>query len=795
MKNKKKIIILGAGPAGLITGWLLSKKNWDVTIIEKQNMVGGMCRSWKWGKYILDTGPHIFHTNDNKLWKFWNKSFGKLLHHGKYYSKNVLGRNFDEFYHYPLSIDSIKKYPKFLKKKIFDELRLVKKKNIKTTNFFEHIKGQVGETLTKMFFKNYPEKVWGISVEKMTSDWAPKRIKLTNKTGPFFIKEHTAVGKYGTGKIYEFMKKDLIKKGGKIKLKHEIEGLDQKENELTNIKIKNKKDILLDRDTLILSTLPITLTSRFLGYKSDLKFRGIRSIYISVNKKRVLPKKMNWLYYSSKDVLFNRISEPKTMSPYLADNKTTYLCAEITYSKNDDVDKLTLKDIKKIITRNLIKTNLVKENEIIDISENKEDFVYPVQFIDYKYELSKTKFFVSRFNQLYSLGTGGEFEYSDSQILFHKSMDLVNILNSKNFMQDNVKKMKVTKKLNEKVKLGKKYVGNNHPTYIIAEAGLNHNGSLDLAKKLVDEAKKARCDAIKFQSFQAQKRVSKITKSAKYAEKADGLQEDIYEMFKRLELSFNEQKKLFNYARNKKVEIFSTPFDENDVELLEKLNVNFYKIASVDIVNIPLIKKIGYTKKPLIISTGMSDLSIVEDAIKAFKETGNKNLILLHCLSSYPANENEVNLKAIKTLKNNFNIPVGLSDHFPGIEISLMSIGLGSNIIERHFTLDKSFEGPDHILSSEPKEMAKLVKFAHSSENILGTGEKIIQPSEYFVINTQRKSIYAKRDIKKGEKLNNNNLTIKGPGGGLLPKYLEMLKNRTVNKFILKDTPITWEDV
>ena len=130
MKNKKKIIILGAGPAGLITGWLLSKKNWDVTIIEKQNMVGGMCRSWKWGKYILDTGPHIFHTNDNKLWNFWNKSFGKLLHHGKYYSKNVLGRNFDEFYHYPLSTDSIKKYPKFLKKKIFDELRLVKKKNI-----------------------------------------------------------------------------------------------------------------------------------------------------------------------------------------------------------------------------------------------------------------------------------------------------------------------------------------------------------------------------------------------------------------------------------------------------------------------------------------------------------------------------------------------------------------------------------------------------------------------------------------------------------------------------------------
>ena len=148
-----------------------------------------------------------------------------------------------------------------------------------------------------------------------------------------------------------------------------------------------------------------------------------------------------------------------------------------------------------------------------------------------------------------------------------------------------------------------------------------------------------------------------------------------------------------------------------------------------------------------------------------------------------------------KTLKKSFKVPVGLSDHFPGIEISLMAIGLGCNIIERHFTLDKSYEGPDHLLSSEPKEMEKLVNFAHNSEKILGTGEKIIQPSEYFVINTQRKSIYAKRNIKKGEKLNTKNLTIKGPGGGLLPKYMEMIINRPVKKLIIKDTPITWEDI
>ena len=795
MDKNKKAIILGAGPSGIITGWLLSKRGWKVKILEKQNIVGGMCRSWKWKKYILDTGPHIFHTPDKKLWDFWNKNFGKLLHKGQYWSKNVLE---DKLYHYPLSRESISKYPKNLKLKIFKELKELKELNSKkekSTNFFDHIKNQLGATLAKMYFKNYPEKVWGIDVNEMTADWAPKRIKLTDKSSPFFVNEYTAVGKYGTGPIYNYLKDEILRKDGRVFLNTEVKGFEYQDTQLKKIKISKNKSIDIDENTLIISTLPITLTANLLGYKSKLKFRGIRSIYISVNKKRVLPKNVNWLYYPAKDLIFNRISEPKTMSPFLSDSKTTYLCAEITYSKNDKIDKINFKDIKKIISDDLIKTKLVKKNEILNFSENKEDFVYPVQFTDYKYELSKTNFFVGRFDRLYSLGTGGDFEYSDSQILFHKSMDLVDIIDSKILMQDNLKKNNISYKLNEKVKLGKKYVGNSFSTYVIAEAGLNHNGSFELGKKLIDEAKKTNCDAIKFQTFKASSRVSKITKSAKYVEKADGLQESIYEMFDRLSLTHKEQKKLFQYAKKKKIEIFSTPFNLDDVDFLEKLKVNFYKVASVDIVNLPLIKKIGYTGKPLILSTGMSNLSIVEDAINAFKETGNKNLVLLHCLSSYPANENEVNLKAINTLKNSFNIPVGLSDHFPGIEVSLMSVGLGCNIIERHFTLDKTFEGPDHILSSEPKEMEKLVRFCHGSEKILGTGEKKIQPSEYFVINTQRKSIHAKRDIKKGEILNKNNMIIKGPGGGLLPKYFELAINRIVKKNILKDTPIKWEDI
>ena len=266
-------------------------------------------------------------------------------------------------------------------------------------------------------------------------------------------------------------------------------------------------------------------------------------------------------------------------------------------------------------------------------------------------------------------------------------------------------------------------------------------------------------------------------------------------MFKRLSFNFKDTQKIFNYAKKRNIEIFSTPFDLKSVDYLEKLNVKFYKIASVDLVNLPLLQKVAKTKKPVILSTGMSNLANIEDAVEVFKKNGNKNLILLHCLSAYPANKNEMNLKAILTLKRNFNVPVGLSDHYPSEEISLMSIGLGANIIERHFTLSKSFEGPDHILSSEPSEMKKLVDFAKNSNHILGDGMKIIQQSEYPTINSQRKSLYASKDIQVGEKITSKNLTVKGPGGGILPKYIDIVINRKTKKKILEDHPITWEDI
>ena len=793
--KKNKVIILGAGPVGLVTGWLMSEKGWSVEIYELKNTIGGMCRTWKWKDFYVDTGPHIFHTDNLKMWNFWKDVFGDELIKGEYWAKNVIGDNFDNFIDYPLSNEAIKKLSLDDQKKIKKELKNSNNNRSFAKNFKEQVAYQVGPTLQSLFFEGYTKKLWGIDTTEMTADWAPKRIKFTNKSTPFFVNEFTGVGKYGTGSLYEIIKKKIIKNNGKVFLNHKVIKIKHIKNTINKITFDNQKSITVNKENIIISSLPITLTARLLGYKSNLKFRGVRSVYVALKKDRCFKKGYNWLYFSDPKIIFNRVTEPKTMSKFLCKKNKTYLCVEIAYSKNDHIDQLSEKIISQRVISDLIKTKIIKKNDLISTSENKEDFVYPVQFKDYKYQLSQSKSDISQFNQLYSMGTGGDFDYADSQILFHKSIDLANILTNKFSINTNVKKQTVSTELNFEVKLGSKYVGDNQSAFIIAEAGLNHNGDLNIAKKLIDEAIDCGCDAIKFQSFNSNSRVSSKVKSANYAEKADGLREDINEMFNRLRLDKSFHEKIFNYARKKKILIFSTPFDEDSVDLLEKFNVPFYKIASVDAVNLPLIVKVGKTQKPLILSTGMCDISNVQDAIEAFKSTGNNNLILLHCISSYPANENEMNLNAITTLKQMYKIPVGLSDHFPGNEITMMALGVGANIIERHFTLDKNLEGPDHILSSEPEEMKKIVKFCHSSKKIFGSGEKKIQPSEYEVINSQRKSLYAKIDIRKGEILSNKNICVKGPAGGILPKYLDILIGKKSKNTISKDSPITWENI
>ena len=813
MNKKNSALILGAGPTGLITAWKLLQEGWDVKIIEKNSNVGGLCRSWKKNNFILDTGPHIFHTPDENLKKFWQKNFGDLLTEGKFWCKNVQGKNFEKFYDYPLSKESLNLFETKLKNKIKKELKFCNKndKRSKAKSYKEYIDSFIGPTLRKMFFEKYPEKIWGISTKKMTPDWAPNRIKFRDKILPFYHEEYVAVGKYGTGSIYERIRDKIILLGGKIKLQEEVIGLKNKFNKISEIHT-NKKKYVLKKNEILISTLPINLTSKFLGKSNNLKYRGICSVYLFYKKKNILPKNIHWLYFDSKKLLFNRITENKKLSKYLTPKNSSFLTLEITYSQGDKFSKTDPNIIIEKVKKQIELTHLVNNKDLIDVDINYEPFVYPVQFNDYKMEVAKIKSFVESFDNLFSIGAGGEFNYADSQILFHKSFDLVNSLANKysDFIHETKKYNSTT--LNKVVKIENKPVGKNNKPFIIAEAGLNHNGSLEVAKKLIDLAKKSNCDAIKFQSFLPNTRVSKFVKTEKYVEKIIGTQESIGEFFERLSLNFNKQKKIFSYAKKRNIMIFSTPFDFKSVDFLNNLDVPAFKIASADLVNIPLIRYVARTKKPIIISTGMSKISEIDDAVEAVKSEGNNNLILLHCNSSYPSTYAEMNLKFIETLKQMYGVPVGLSDHTQDLLASKTSILRGADIIEKHFTLDKKMEGPDHILSANFKEMKELVnfkkyhcmwdswinknkKFKKDIDLLLGDGIKKIQPNEYLTINSQKKSLYAQKNIKKGQKFTEKNISIKGPVLGLMPKYFDLLIGKTCRSNLKIDQPITWDDI
>ena len=532
-------------------------------------------------------------------------------------------------------------------------------------------------------------------------------------------------------------------------------------------------------------------------------------------KNEILPKNHHWLYFDSDRLLFNRITENKKLSKFVAPKNKSFLTAEITYSLGDKFSKMKPEIIMKKVKDQIGVTGIVDNKYLIGTSINYEPFVYPVQFADYKSEVARIKSYVESFDNLFSIGAGGEFNYADSQILFHKSFDLVNsLINRYNDLTYETKNIN-TVNLNSHLKIGNRLIGQGQKTFIVAEAGLNHNGSFEIAKKLIDNAKKINCDAIKFQSFLPNSRVSKFVKSEKYAEKIIGTQESISELFQRLSLNFKTQRKIFNYANKKKIMIFSTPFDFESADFLDKLGVAAFKIASVDLVNIPLIEHVAKKLKPVIISTGMSNISEIDDAVEAVKSTGNKNLILLHCNSSYPSTYAEVNLKFMDTLRKMYNIPVGFSDHTTDILSSKVAISRAANVVERHFTLNKKMEGPDHILSSDKSEMQELIKFKkffnkweewkkinyrnkkirESIDLILGDGIKKIQPNEYITINSQKKCLYAKNKIRKGQIINLKNLEVKGPAGGILPKYINIIIGRKAKKEILLGYPILWESI
>jgi len=308
--------------------------------------------------------------------------------------------------------------------------------------------------------------------------------------------------------------------------------------------------------------------------------------------------------------------------------------------------------------------------------------------------------------------------------------------------------------------------------FIIAEAGVNHNGSIEIAKKLIDVAVEARVDAIKFQTFKAERLVSKNAKKAKYQQdNMNSSDNNQFNMLKKLELDIDKHCELIEYCSSKNIMFLSTPFDHDSIDMLNKLNLPIFKIPSGEITNLPYLRHIGGLKKKIILSTGMSDIGEVEDALDILIQAGTskENITVLHANTMYPTPMEDVNLRAMLTIGNTFDIAFGYSDHTLGIEVPIASVALGATCIEKHFTLDKTMEGPDHKASLEPDELKAMVKAIRNIELALGSGIKKFTKSEEANIEVARKSIVAKKAIKKGEIFTNNNLTVKRPNGGISP--------------------------
>lgn len=304
---------------------------------------------------------------------------------------------------------------------------------------------------------------------------------------------------------------------------------------------------------------------------------------------------------------------------------------------------------------------------------------------------------------------------------------------------------------------------------IIAEAGVNHNGSFDLAIQLIDKAVEAGVDIVKFQTFKAEKAVSKYAQKADYQNETTGNKESQLDMVKKLELPFEDFIKLKEYCDKVGIKFLSTPFDFESIDFLAKIGMDIWKIPSGEITNLPYLRKISKVAKNVIMSTGMCEVYEVKDAIKILKEGIVEDITVLHCNTEYPTPMKDVNLKAMETLKKELGLSIGYSDHTLGIEVPIAAVALGAEVIEKHFTLDKNMVGPDHRASLEPNELKAMVLAIRNIEIALGSSDKIVTESEGKNKNIARKSIVAGKKIKKGDILTEDNLSVKRPGNGISP--------------------------
>lgn len=345
------------------------------------------------------------------------------------------------------------------------------------------------------------------------------------------------------------------------------------------------------------------------------------------------------------------------------------------------------------------------------------------------------------------------------------------------------------------LKIDNRRIGAGHPCFIIAEAGVNHNGDLSMAERLVDAAAEAGVDAIKFQTFKAERLLTAHASKAEYQLAVTSPTESQLDMLRRLELSPEAHTRLRDYTSRKGLVFLSSPFDEESADFLHGLGVPLFKIASGELTNLPFLEHVARKGKPMIVSTGMAFLREVEEALNAVRKAGGTEVVLLHCTSDYPANPSDCNLRAMVHMRETFNVPVGYSDHTAGLCVAVAAVALGATVIEKHITLDKRLSGPDHRASLEPAELRALVQAVRETEQTLGDGIKRPMDAEQNTRAIARKSLVAARDLSEGTVLQAHHLVAKRPGTGVPPGESARLIGRTLTRALSVDEMIQWMDV
>jgi len=784
-----RVIILGGGISGLSLGYELLKRNIKVEIIEKSDQLGGLAKTINWKGYKVDMGPHIYHSPDSDIVEYFNREFPDLFYERDHWAKNYRD---GEYFDYPISEEYVSSLPNKIRNQIETELKQVDKNKLaQANNYNEYIKELAGPTLQEMFFIRYPEKLWGMKTTELDANWAPKRIQIREKSTPFYFGQWAAVGIEGSSSIIEKLGEKVRSIGGVIKLNEEVSNITINKDFISKI-TSTERTLRVESDTVVVNTLSFNVFSSLSGLSSALEYRGVALVLLEVDTDQVFPSGVDFLYIDDTDILFTRLSDQNSFLKNKVIGKTV-ICAEVPFSKGDLIDSMPDYSLSEKCAHQFSTLSFGKNKKVIDSKVIRLPEVYPMYTKGYRDRLSSAKDRFDSVRNLYTHGSLAEFVYADLQILFSKSIDLAAVLSEKTFSVNKILKNSAPIKFKKEVKIFDSYVGEGNPCFVIAEIGLNHNGDLNIAKRLIDEAINAKADAVKLQSYKSGIRVVKDGKTSRYVEKVLGIEETDFEMFEKNELSKEQTKELFQYADGR-IPIFSAPFDTESVDELLDLNVSCFKIASFDIVNLPLLEAVGKTNLPILLSTGMSTLSEVEDALRVIASTGNEKVILLQCTSVYPCPPESMNIKAMDTMRAAFGgLPVGLSDHVIGEVVALAAVARGANILEKHFTLDKKMEGPDHVLSLEPYELKKLIQNVRLLEDSIGTGVKEPAAVEYPTLIRFRKTMYFSKALKAGNVITKSDITYKGPAFGIYAKYQDIVIGSILVKDVSCDQAVTWD--